>query len=288
MPKSQSTQTRRTLLRGATLALAGGLAGCTSLMGNDSGGSQPEQTGSPSNPNETPTSIQAPTGTSSGGSADTSTPTETSQTDSKRSFPFMHTATGTTEFGVKLQDSPVMGSDDAPVDMYYWSDYLCPFCQTFALDIHPKLAKNAVSDGTLRVVFLQLPNIGENSWPASILAKCVWDQVSDSNPDLFWEWHHAVFEQQGEENSGWADIDKLFKITRNVGIDTKPIRTCINNQQKAIQKDIEAEIKIADREKIQGTPAFVFVNRKTGKSKKITGAQPYSAFKSAVQTIQRG
>lgn len=275
MPESQSKQTRRTLLRGATLALAGGLAGCTSIMDSDGSSPKSNQTSSPSGTTSTETSMPG-------------TSTEAPSDGPEGSFPFMHSATGTTKFDVKLDQSPVMGSNDAPVDLYYWSDYLCPFCETFATKIHPKIAKSAVADGTLRVVFLQLPNIGENSFPAALMAKCVWRQVADDDPDLFWKWHHAVFEQQGEEGSGWADIKNLYKITEDVGIDTDAITTCIENRQDAIRKDIKAEVNVADREKIKGTPAFIFYNRKTGTSKKLAGAQPYATFKQAIQTVQNG
>jgi len=35
----------------------------------------------------------------------------------------------TTGFGVELAGRPIAGEPDAPVDVYYWTDYLCPFCK---------------------------------------------------------------------------------------------------------------------------------------------------------------
>lgn len=272
MPDIQSNQRRRTVLRGASLVLAGSIAGCTSLVGSDPGESEDDNE-STSHPSDTPSDSE-------------SDPTEETPTTPDGEFPYMRSTSGTTDFGVSLDSTPVMGSDDAPIDMYYWSDYLCPFCSTFALKIHPKIGRNSVADGTLRVVFLQLPNIGKNSGPASILANCVWDQVADSEPNRFWEWHHAVFEQQGEENSGWADIDKLLTITENAGFDTDPLRDCIQNRQDSIKEEIQAEIDLADREKIKGTPAFVLVNKQTGTKQKISGTQPYATFKSTIQSVK--
>lgn len=273
MPDIQSNQRRRTVLRGASLVLAGSIAGCTSLVGNDPGESE-DGNGETESQNR---SSDTPSG---------SDPTEETPTPPDVEFPYMRSTSGSTDYGVSLDSTPVMGSDDAPIDMYYWSDYLCPFCSTFALKIHPKIARNSVADGTLRVVFLQLPNIGPNSTPASILAKCVWDQVADSEPNRFWEWHHAVFEQQGEENSGWADIEKLFTITENAGFDTDPLKDCIENRQDSIKEEIQAEIDPADQEKIKGTPAFVLVNKENGTKQKITGAQPYNTFKSTIRSMK--
>lgn len=273
MPDIRSNQ-RRTVLRGVSLVLAGSVAGCTSLVGSNN--EQTESNGGKSTDKPPDTT---PAGTDS-----------TEQTPSKPDgeFPFMYSTSGTTEYGVTLDNSPVMGTDNAPIDMYYWSDYLCPYCSVFSLKIHPKIVRNFVADGTLRIVFLQLPNIGKNSLPAAVLAKCVWNQVADSEPNRFWEWHHTVFEQQGEENSGWADIGKLLTITKNAGFDTDPLRDCIQNRQDSIKKDIQAEIDVADKASIKGTPAFVFVNKNTGQTEKIAGTQPYSVFKNAIQSMKNG
>jgi protein-disulfide isomerase len=193
---------------------------------------------------------------------------------------------GTTGYGIELQGSPVMGMKDAPIDMYYWSDYTCPWCKTFALKIHPKIAKNEVANGVLRVVFLELPYKTKNSWPASILAKCVWREVSKTNPDLYWKWHHAVFKAQEEPGNGWADLKNLFEITKDVGIDTKPIAKCIENRQKKIKADIKAEKETANKTGVKGTPAFLLYNRQTGEKAKVAGAQPYSRFSAKIQSLQ--
>lgn len=271
MPDIRSNQ-RRTVLRGVSLVLAGSVAGCTSLVGSDS---DPDESNGETSPEQSPDNTPAENDS-----------TEQTPTPPDGEFPYIRSTSGTTDYGVSLDNTPVMGSDNAPIDMYYWSDYLCPFCSTFALNIHPKIGRNFVADGTLRVVFLQLPNIGENSTPASILAKCVWDQVADSEPNRFWEWHHTIFEQQGEENSGWADIEKLLTMTEDAGFDTDPIKDCIENQQDSIKEDIQAEVDAADQANIKGTPSFVFVNNNTDNTQKITGTQPYDVFKNTIQSMK--
>lgn len=296
MPDTESTQTRRTLLRTTALALAGGIAGCTSLSGGGQGPSQSTQTSPPSSatptetttppPTQTETQSQESTPTQTQTEASTSTPARTTQEDTKLSFPYLHPATGTTGYGIDLQGSPVQGMNDAPVDMYYWSDYTCPYCQVFSLQIHPKIAKNAVANGSLRIVFLELPYKTKNSWPAAILAKSVWKLVSDTDPNLYWKWHHAIYEHQKDPHSGWADLEKLFEITRNVGIDTEAIARIMETKQKQIKQDISAEIEAANKANLKGTPAFILYNRETGQSKKILGAQPYPVFKTRIQSLQ--
>ncbi len=265
MPDIRSNQ-RRAVLRSVSLVFAGSVAGCMNLVGDD-----PDASNAEGAADQTP---------GSGGATGTTPPPPDGEP------PYMHPASGTTDYGVSLDDSPVMGSDDAPIDMYYWSDYLCPFCSDFSLKIHPKINRNFVVDGSLRIVFLQLPNIGPNSLPAALLSKCVWQQVADGDPNRFWKWHHSIFEQQGEENSGWADIDKLLTITENAGFDTDPLKKCIRNRQDSIKEDIQAEIDAANQANITGTPAFVFVNPTTENTQRITGTQPYDVFKRTIQSIK--
>ncbi|WP_185715499.1 DsbA family protein [Halocatena pleomorpha] len=245
-----------------SLVLASSVAGCMSLLGDNSDGSIPEQT--PAINEATESTVASPNGAA----------------------PYMQPASGTTDYGVALDNSPVMGSNDAPIDMYYWSDYLCPFCSKFTLNIHPEITSTFVAEGSLRVVFLQLPNIGPNSLPAALLSKCVWNQVVDNDPNRFWTWHRTIFERQGEENSGWADIENLLTITDSAGFDTDPLRDCIQNRQDSIKEEIQAEIDTADQAHIKRTPAFVFVNYNTDTTRKITGTQPYNAFESTVQAMK--
>lgn len=178
-----------------------------------------------------------------------------------------------------------MGFDDAPIDVLYWSDYLCPYCQKFSINIHPKLVKNEVKKKRARFVFLELPNIGKNSRPAALFAKAVWRTVANDDPNRYWEWHHAVFGQQGSAGSGWADRSELLDITKSVGIATDAVTTNLDGHRRRFERTITEEIDAADQASVPATPAFYFYNRQTGDSKTIFGAQPYSQYRSMIQSL---
>jgi protein-disulfide isomerase len=178
-----------------------------------------------------------------------------------------------------------MGFDDAPIDVLYWSDYLCPYCQAFALDIHSKIVKNEVAEGLARFVFLELPNIAENSWPAAVMAKAVWRTIANDNPNRYWKWHHAVFEHQGEPGSGWASRENLLDITSDVGIDTGAVTAYMDANHKQLEREIVNEISAANQASIPGTPAFYFYNRQTDESKTIIGTQPYARYQAAIDSL---
>src|SRR6056297_3804671 len=100
-----------------------------------------------------------------------------------------HTSDETSDFGVELAGRPIGGERDAPVDIYYWTDYLCPFCKKFETETLPKVGANYLDAGEARLVFLAYPNIGEYSMPSAVWDRCVWRQVADSNPAAYWRWH---------------------------------------------------------------------------------------------------
>lgn len=199
----------------------------------------------------------------------------------------MHAANGTGAFDIELGGHPVMGALDAPVSIYYWSEYQCPFCERFESDTLPKLIESYVSTGDVRIVFIEFPYLGKDSMTAAVMNQCVWRVVKGSNPDAYWRWHSAVFEAQGKENSGWASKSSLLDITRSIdGISANGVEQCMNRNRKSIVKGIEADSQRARALGISGTPGFIIYNRQSEQGGKIVGAQPYDRFKSAIEQVK--
>jgi protein-disulfide isomerase len=258
MYDSDETRSRRALLGTAAGSFAA-LAGCTSTLPSLGGSSKEEATttgGSGSN-----------SGTSSGGS-------------------LLYASDETTKFDVDLAGNPLMGSPDAPLDVYYWTDYQCPFCKKFEQNTLPKLVEDYLRPGKLRMVVMENPYIGQASETAARMSKCVWRTVRDENPGAFKRWHATVFDEQGKENSGWATKENLLEITRGVsGVDAGAVESCMNEETKAVKASVDADVQAAESNGIRGTPAFIFFDRESKKAGKIVGAQPYSLFKKAIRKV---
>ncbi|WP_458188407.1 DsbA family protein [Haladaptatus sp. NG-WS-4] len=252
---TESDDTRRRAFLGSAAALVG-LAGCTSRL-----------TGS---------------GKSASSTGNSGTKTTGDNTNS-----LVYASDETTKYGIDLQDNPIYGSPDAAVEIYYWSDYQCPFCGRFEQETWPKLLENYVRPGKVRVVVLELPNIGSSSKSAARMAKCVWRQVREDDPDAFDRWHATVFDEQGKPNSGWASKSNLLDITRKVdGVDASAVKSCLDEKQQSLQSSVSNDVEAGRKSDISGTPAFVLVNRESKKAGKIVGAQPYPRFESAIQKIR--
>ncbi|MDS0301067.1 DsbA family protein [Halogeometricum sp. S1BR25-6] len=199
----------------------------------------------------------------------------------------VHVSSETTGLGVDLQGHAIMGSLDAPVDMYYWSDYQCPFCRRFERNAFPKLIENHVRSGTVRVVFIEFPYLGSSSMTAAVLDRCVWRQVRNSSPQAYWRWHSTLFEKQERGNSEWISKENLFDIASNIdGIDASAVESCVSQHRPDIKQSIARDVDQASQFGIQATPAFVLYNRDTDAAGKIIGAQPYERFDEAITRVQ--
>ncbi len=251
MNRPNSVSTRRAVLASVgTFAAGGGVVYAGSQLGSE------------------PTSQSSPSSPSSDG-------------------PSVHRRSGTTGFDIDLAGHPILGSTDATLDMYYWSDYQCPFCQRFETETLPKLVENHIETGTVRLVYIQYPYLSQDSLTAAVMDRCVWRQVRESTPDRYRDWHSAVFDAQGEKGSGWASRDSLLDITRGVdGVDADAVDSCMQNNRGEIESSIATDVDRARQLGLQGSPAFIFYNRDTGSDGRLVGAQPYEQFEAKIADVR--
>jgi len=199
----------------------------------------------------------------------------------------LYSSSETTGFGIDLQGHPVMGESNASVDVYYWSDYQCPFCRRFEENTLPDLIENHIETGSIRFVFIEYPYLGEASMTAAVMDRCVWRTVREEAPARYWEWHSAVFDAQSSANSEWASRSNLLDITRDVdGIDADAVDACMRERRDDIEASIEKDVQQARGYGIQGSPAFVIYNRQTNAAGQMVGAQPYERFDEAISKVR--
>jgi protein-disulfide isomerase len=174
---------------------------------------------------------------------------------------------------VNLQGEPFIGKADAPVVMAYWFDYQCPFCKQNEENVFPQAIKDYVDTGKLKIVFKDFQFLGADSQTAGLAARAVWEVA----PDKFHDWHKAMFDHQGEENSGWATKDKILALTKSVpGIDVAKVEELMTSKSEEYAKAMKADQAEGGSMGVSGTPAFIIGKRL------IDGALPYETLKAAV------
>jgi protein-disulfide isomerase len=201
--------------------------------------------------------------------------------------PSFHSSDETSQLGVELRGKPIMGASDASLELYYWTDFQCPFCEQFERETLPDLVREYVEPGELRIVFFSLPYFGADSMTAAIAGKCVWDQVRDADPSAYWDWHAAIFEEQGEKNSGWATAENLLEYTRSVdGVDADSLESCLDDRRSALEDEIDADSEQARSFGVRGTPTFAVFDPDSESVGTLVGAQPIERFDEAIERIK--
>jgi len=191
--------------------------------------------------------------------------------------------------GVDYADRPVLGSTDADLRLFAWSDYQCPYCRRFDEETLPELAASEVADGTVAVVFLELPLLGERSLTAGVVSKAVWRTVRDDDPNAWGRFHRFVFTKQGPENGEWATESNLLSYAGAVdGVPGDEVERLVANDRAALEASVQADASVAfdDLELERAAPLFALSNPNTGDWREIRGAQPIGTFRDAMTALR--
>ena len=163
-------------------------------------------------------------------------------------------------------DDPALGDKNAPVTIIEFSDFQCPFCARFHQQTFPQINEEYVKKGKVRFVYRDYPlPFHQFAQKASEAAECADEQGK------FWQYHEEIFKNQQA-----LSIENLKKWATDLGLDSKKFNGCLDSGKMAaeVQKDLQEGGSYG----ASGTPAF-FINGKL-----ISGAQPYQAFKQAIDS----
>jgi protein-disulfide isomerase len=178
---------------------------------------------------------------------------------------------------------PFRGNPAAPLTMYEFSDFQCPFCARYFVQTEPAINESWVQDGRLRVVFRDLPLEGlhPNAPAAHEAALC----VAEQGAALYWSMHAKLFESQAEW-SNLADPQPIFaRLAEESGADAAALQECIASDRTlpALQESLNAAAALG----FDGTPSFHFVGA-DGLEYSLIGAQPFARFADAIDSLLAG
>jgi len=201
--------------------------------------------------------------------------------------PRFHASDEESAIGLDLAGKPIMGAADAPITIYYWTDFQCPFCERFERETLPDLVREYVSSGRVRIVFVAVPYFGADSLTAAVASKCAWRQVRDDDPGTYWNWHTRIFEKQGRKNSGWASADRLLAYTRSVsGVDADRLSQCLADRRSTLESQVSADVEFARSIRVRATPTFIVYDPAAETGGRLVGAQPIERFDDAIERVE--
>ncbi len=135
--------------------------------------------------------------------------------------------------------------------------------------MEPKLYKEYVKDGTLRIEWRDFPYRGQESVDAAVAARAAQAQGG------FWEYHDLLYDSQ---SSGYSD-ENLVALARKAGLDTQQFENDYDNvrYERLVRADFQKGLDLG----VNGTPTF-FIN-----GKMLVGLQPVGVFEDAIEEARR-
>ncbi|MBI2596551.1 DsbA family protein [Candidatus Daviesbacteria bacterium] len=181
-------------------------------------------------------------------------------------------------------DDPVSGDKNAPVTLVEFSDYECPFCKRHFDQVYPQLKKDYIDTGKVKLVFRNypLPFHDPMATYEAQAALCAKDKGGDS---AYFKFHDEMFKQTTSNGNGLSK-DKVRQIAADLGLNADNLVSCVEGNK--FKEQVAKDISDGSAAGVNGTPSFVL--GKTEKSgvvngQLIIGAQPYSAFQSAIDPL---
>lgn len=180
---------------------------------------------------------------------------------------------------LSVDDDPFKGDKNAPLTLVEFSDYQCPFCARHIREALPAIEREYIQTGKLRYVFRDFPieAIHREAFKAAEAANCAGEQ------DKYWEMHDRLFANQRA-----LGLKDLGDHARALGLDMATFHRCLSSGKQAteIRKDIADGLRAG----VRGTPTFFLGLTEPNDSKVkalrvIRGAQPYTRFKEAIDSL---
>ncbi|MCX6017383.1 MAG: thioredoxin domain-containing protein [Chloroflexi bacterium] len=150
-------------------------------------------------------------------------------------------------FQVEHRRANTLGSANAPVVIVEYSDFECGYCKRFFDTTLTQIIDTYVKDGKVQLSYKHFPFLADSSLPKAVVAECAAQQGK------FWEMHNALFSGR---------IPAKFTA-------------CLKDD--VVRKRVLADSDEGQRVGVRGTPSFL-VNGKL-----LVGAQPYAAFRIAIE-----
>ncbi len=146
------------------------------------------------------------------------------------------------------QRGTVLGSPEARVTLTQFEDFQCPFCATYTAGAFPTIVKEYVRPGDVKIEFAGLSFIGDDSEQALRAALAAGEQGA------FWQFSELLYQNQGEENSGWVTDELIASIAEKLELDRSQLE--VDMESEDVTHQMEDTLGEALELDVEGTPTF--------------------------------
>ncbi|HVP01618.1 MAG TPA: thioredoxin domain-containing protein [Solirubrobacteraceae bacterium] len=191
---------------------------------------------------------------------------------------------GTKETAALLSGIPqrgnMLGNPKAPVTMYEYIDYQCPFCKEYTLTTYPLVVNDYVRPGKVRLILMPLQFLGPDSETAARAGAAAGQQNRQFQFTDLWYFN------QGEENSGYVTPTFINHIFDGAGVNRPQANAYRLSQSSKTQSQVAQTG--AEKYGVVSTPSFV-IGKTGGPYQKLEiDTSSEAGFKAAFDTFLKG
>ncbi len=160
----------------------------------------------------------------------------------------------------------------ATVAVVEYSDFECPFCKRH----HPTMQQimDTYKDDVVWV-YRHFPlSFHPNAQKAAEASECA-NELGGN--DAFWKFTDGVFALDALSTEGFSTVAK------GIGLSESKFKQCLDSGKYA--KHVQNEMDAGAAAGVQGTPGNFIVNLKTDENRIVSGAQPFSSFKTVIDEL---
>jgi protein-disulfide isomerase len=174
------------------------------------------------------------------------------------------------------QNGTTLGESSAPVTLYLYEDFQCPYCGQFSRDTFPELVSNYVRDGKVKVVSVTWAFLGPDSVEAARAALAAGEQ------NRYWPYYSLLFDNQGEENSGYVTNDFLQDLAQKTpGLDVNKWRADLRDSSLA--SEVEAAESKVQADGVTVAPTLI-ISGPNGQEK-LEGLHDYGQISETIEQV---
>lgn len=175
---------------------------------------------------------------------------------------------------IDVAGQPLFGEEDAPVTVVEFGDFKCPACKAWGERVYPALVEDYIEAGKVKFSFINVLFHGEESTLGSLAAESVFER----NPEVYWDFHKALYDAQPVEDHDalWITNEKILEIASEFPkIDQALLKE--DMEQQATMEGIKIDEKLVQEAGIEMTPTIV-INGKV-----MEDPFDYEAIKTAIE-----
>ena len=141
------------------------------------------------------------------------------------------------------KSSPTYSPNGYNVTIVEFFDYNCGYCKK----VNPTIEALLKSDSKVRIIYKELPILGQLSEEMSVIALA----VNIAEPSSYKKFHNALM------NSHPQNKEEILKLARSNGVNGAKLDEILKSQKDKIMAIINANRSLAASIGINGTPGFV-------------------------------